>query len=383
LTVDSHRYNGLMINCFFSRGQRVANTVAVLSLWALQAFAAPLDDGPYVLRQPDGSWLARSTTGNPESLQVREQRVVPGDSLTIPAVGTMPAFTIRLRNDDSLAGDDVPLNAKTPIFVVADTHGEYEILGELLRKQSIVDASLRWAFGKGHVVFLGDVFDRGPNQIEILWLIYELQAQAAKAGGGVHLLIGNHEAMVMRGDLRYLNPKYPQTARAFGAASYSELVGAHSVLGQWLRTRPAVMKIRDLLCLHGGISPQLVAQGLTVPQINATVRDALGGDKSPQIDFVMGPLGPLWYRGYFANATDMPLATSSEIDAMRQHFGVTRIIVGHTRVPTVTLLYDGRVVAVQVYPHREERSGQPVMEALMIENSTIKRATIGGALEPL
>jgi hypothetical protein len=266
---------------------------------------------------------------------------------------------------------------------VADTHGEFEIVGELLRKQRIVDASLRWSFGKGHVVFLGDVLDRGPNQIEILWLIYELQAQAARAGGGVHLLIGNHEAMVMRGDLRYLNPKYLQTTRALGAGSYSELIGANSVLGQWLRTRPAVLKIRDLLCLHGGISPQLATQGFTVPQINTTVRAALGGEESPQIDFVMGPLGPLWYRGYFADVTDKSLATSSEIDAMRQHFGVTRIIVGHTRVPTVTLLYDGRVVAVQVYPHRDERSGQPVMEALMIKGSKIERATIGGAREPL
>lgn len=367
-----------MTQSFPRPSPRAASTFAVLSLWALQVLAAPPDDGPYVIRQPDGSWLARSTTGN-----VHEQRVAPGDSLTIPAVGTMPAFKIRLRADDPVARDDVPLSAKTPILVVADTHGEYEILGELLRKQHIVDTSLRWSFGKGHVVFLGDVFDRGPNQIEILWLIYELQAQAAKAGGGVHLLIGNHEAMVMRGDLRYLNPKYLQTARALGATSYAELVGANSVLGQWLRTRPAVLKIRDLLCLHGGISPQLVAERLTLPQINAAVREALGGGKSPQIEFVMGRLGPLWYRGYFAEATDGPLATSSEIDAMRQHFGITRIIVGHTRVPTVTSLYGGRVVAVQVYPHRDEHSGEPVMEALMIKGSKIERATIGGALEPL
>jgi Calcineurin-like phosphoesterase len=372
-----------MTHSSFRRGWHDAAAFAVLSLWALQAFAAPLDDGPYVIRQPDGSWLARSTTGGADSPELREQRVAPGDSLTIPAVGEMPAFEVRLRTDDPLARDVVPLSAKTPIFVVADTHGEYEILGELLRKQRIVDASLRWAFGKGHVVFLGDVFDRGPNQIEILWLMYELQAQAAKAGGDVHLLVGNHEAMVMRGDLRYLNPKYLQTTRVLGAASYAELVGANTVLGRWLRTRPAVLKIRDLLCLHGGISPQLVAQGLTIPQINSTVHGALDGAKSPQIDFVMGPLGPLWYRGYFADVTDTPLATGSEIDLMLQHFGVTRIIVGHTRVPTVTLLYDGRVVAVQVYPHRDAGSGQPVMEAVMIKGSKVDRATIGGALEPL
>ncbi len=356
-----------------------AALVAVLCCLTAVAAAASPDDGPYVIRQTQDTWLARSVAdGKPVERVVRS-----GDTIDVAAVGAMPAFRVHLRAPQPPARDDLRLSAKTAIFVVADTHGEYEILGELLRRQRIIDASLRWSFGKGHVVFLGDVFDRGPNQIEILWLIYELQAQAAKAGGGVHLLIGNHEAMVMRGDLRYLNPKYLQTSRTLGAASYAELIGADTVLGQWLRTRAAVLKIRDLLCLHGGISPELVARGLTVPQINAAVREALGGGTSPQIDFVLGPLGPLWYRGYFADVTQGPAATSSEVDAMRQHFGVNRILVGHTRVPTVTALYDGKVVAVQVYPHRDESTGQPVMEALMIKGSDIARATIVGALEPL
>ena len=63
---------------------------------------------------------------------------------------------------------------------------------------------------------LGDVFDRGPNHLEILWLLYQLEAEAARAGGGVHLVLGNHEAMVLNGDLRYLNAKYADTARVLG-----------------------------------------------------------------------------------------------------------------------------------------------------------------------
>lgn len=358
--------------------------LAVTCLGALHAMTAAWAesgaDGPYISRHAEGRTLVRSIDA---SGWVTEGSLRVGETFTVPSVGSLPAFKVQLRSPDSLARDEIQLPASTPIFVIADTHGEYEILGELLRRQKIIDESSRWSFGKGHVVVLGDVFDRGPHQIEILWLIYELQAQAAKAGGGVHLLIGNHEAMVMGGDLRYLNPKYQRTARLFGAASYAELVGADTVLGQWLRTRPAVLKVRDVLCLHGGISPQLVAQGLALPQINTTVRDSLGGAKSPQIDFVMGPLGPLWYRGYFAEATGTPEASVSDIDAMRRHFGVEKIVVGHTRVPAVTALYDGKVIAVQVYPHRDEKSGQPVMEALMIKGRQFIRAGIDGALEPL
>lgn len=359
-----------------------ASLAAVLSLLAAAACGASDNDGPYIFRQPDGSALARSVAID-ATPTVAERRLKVGDAFEVAGVGALPAFRVRLRGPATPAGDEVKLNAKTPIFIVADTHGEYEILGELLQRQRIVDKSLRWSFGKGHVVFLGDVFDRGPNQIEILWLIYELQAQAAKAGGGVHLLIGNHESMTMRGDLRYLNPKYLQTTRALDAASYADLIAADTVLGQWLRTRPAVLKIRDLLCLHGGISPQLVERGLSVPQINGAMRDVLNGVDSPLGEFVMGRQGPLWYRGYFADATDTPTASMADVDRMLEHFAVAKIVVGHTRVPTVTSLYEGKVIAVQVYPHRDEASGQPVMEALMVKGRSVERATIAGALEPL
>lgn len=95
---------------------------------------------------------------------------------------------------------------------MADTRGEFEIATQLLRRQRIVDDELRWSFGSGHLAILGDVFDRGPNQTKLLWLIYELEAEAQRAGGGVHLAIGNHEARVLGGDQRYLNSKYRRVA---------------------------------------------------------------------------------------------------------------------------------------------------------------------------
>lgn len=354
----------------------------VLSLLAAVASGASIADGPYLFWQPDGAALARSIVIDDAS-RVVERRLTIGEAFEVAGVGALPSFGVQLRAPAPLAQDEVRVSAQTPIFVVADTHGEYEILGTLLQRQRIVDGSLRWSFGKGHVVFLGDVFDRGPNQIEILWLIYELQVQAAKAGGGVHLLIGNHESMVMRGDVRYLNPKYQRTARTLDAKSYADLIAADSVLGQWLRTRSAVLKIRDLLCLHGGIAPQIVDRRLSVPQINSILRDVLNGAEPPLGEFVMGREGPLWYRGYFAEVTDTPTASMDSVDRMLEHFDVARIVIGHTRVPTVTPLYEGKVIAVQVYPHRDESSGEPVMEALRVKGRRVERATIGGALEPL
>ncbi|MCK7530014.1 MAG: hypothetical protein MZV63_02625 [Marinilabiliales bacterium] len=72
----------------------------------------------------------------------------------------------------------------------------------------IIDRNLNWKFGRGHLVYLGDAHDRGDMVTEILWHLFSLERQAAKAGGMVHFVLGNHELMVLDGDLRFINPKY-------------------------------------------------------------------------------------------------------------------------------------------------------------------------------
>jgi hypothetical protein len=64
-------------------------------------------------------------------------------------------------------------------------------------------------------------------------------------------------------------------------------------------------------------------------------------------------------------------------------FKVKQIFVGHTMVPTVTSLYDGRVIAVQVYPHRDKDTQAPIMEALAIQRGKLFRARVDGSREPL
>ena len=263
--------------------------------------------------------------------------------------------------------------------MVADTHGEFEILAGLLMKQGVVDDRLRWKFGRGRLLILGDVFDRGAHQTEILWLLYELEAQARKAGGAVYLVLGNHETMVLRGDLRYLHAKYRETAELLEVASYSQLFDGGSVVGQWLRSKPAVLRLNDYLSLHGGISPDLVDRQLSLADINSSVRAVLmgrepaAGAERERAEFLFGEAGPLWYRGYFPQETAGAIATTADIDRIRRHFGVRTLLVGHTRVPTITPLYDGRVYAVQVYPRRDT-FGNAIFEALLIRDGKFFRA---------
>ena len=77
---------------------------------------------------------------------------------------------------------------------------------ETLQSAAIIDDSLSWLGGSAHLVIVGDIMDRGPDSREALELLIRLEIEAASAGGKVHALIGNHEAMNLIGDLRYVSP---------------------------------------------------------------------------------------------------------------------------------------------------------------------------------
>jgi hypothetical protein len=359
--------------------------VALLFLCAVaELHAAPIQDGPYVVQAPNGNWVARWVEGDDASPRIREQPLEIGREVTVPAVGALPAFNVKLRAAPTLVADEVKLPAGVPLFVMADTHGEFQIAVEMLTRQKVIDPQLRWAFGKGHLAVLGDIFDRGPNQTEILWLFYKLEAEAKQAGGAVHVLLGNHESMALGGDERYLAPKYLKVRDALSEPSFAALFGERTLLGQWLRTKAAVMKIGGYLCLHGGLSRDVVERKLSLADLNRSVRGALG-ERQPD-GFALGPNGPLWYRGYFPEAagrTGSRIATSDDISAVLSYFSAQRIFVGHTMVPAVTSLFDGRVIAVQVYPRRNETTAQPEMEALLVRQGKLWRARIDGTTEAL
>ena len=360
--------------------------LAVLLLYAFAAIAQG-SDGPYLMKGESGGWIAHWVDDTADGPRARHEAVADGGRIAIPAVGSVPAFDVRLRGPARNAPDAIATPQGTPLLVVADSHGEYEIFVQLLQRQRIIDERLRWSFGRGHLVVLGDVFDRGAHQLEILWLIYQLQAEAAAAGGGVQMLLGNHEAMVLRGDLRYLNPRYPATAQTLGAASYAALFSPDSLLGQWLRTLPVTLRFDDVLLVHGGLSPEAIARGLMPAELNRTVRAVLDGTVAPATseahDFAMRSLGPLWYRGYFALDGHPAPASAADVDAILARLGVRAILVGHTKVPKVTPLYEGKVVAVQVYPERDPHTGVAAMEAVRRDGGRWYRVGVDGLREPL
>ena len=90
------------------------------------------------------------------------------------------------------------------IIAIGDVHGDEGALIALLRMANCVDTEGNWCGGTTNVVQIGDILDRGDEERGCMDRLFELKQQAAAAGGAVHVLMGNHEAMNVDWDFDYV-----------------------------------------------------------------------------------------------------------------------------------------------------------------------------------
>ena len=185
------------------------------------------------------------------------------------------------------------------IVAIADIHGAYEALVQALKAAQVVSEDLAWGAGDTHLVIVGDILDRGPDSRPAMDLLMRLEGEAAALGGMVHVLIGNHEAMNLVGDLRYVSTseyrafadeeRDEERARWFSAYSneramgdqapaaletvfgqkfpagffaHRRAFGSEGKYGEWLLSKPAIVVINRTAFVHGGLSPMVAEIGL-------------------------------------------------------------------------------------------------------------------------
>ena len=282
-------------------------------------------------------------------------------------------LTPRVGGPAAAADSPCAIDGVERIVAVGDVHGAYDRLVSILRAAAIVDARLRWSAGKTHLVQLGDVVDRGPDSRKALDLLQSLEKEAARAGGAVHALLGNHEVMRMLGDPRFTTPgeytafvtdrseeirrrlieAQPADEREpllketpLGSIEMRVAFGREGAYGKWLRTLNGVVKINGILFVHGGISPAVAAQSCDA--INAAVRRELTSDldktrAAPLSSLTAREDGPFWYRGLA-----QPETPASQIDDVLAAQRARAIVVGHTVATDgrITSRFDGRIFQI-------------------------------------
>lgn len=258
------------------------------------------------------------------------------------------------------------------IAAISDMHGQYNLTIDILKNNGIIDDKLNWSFGNGHLVIVGDIFDRGPKVTELLWFVYNLEKQAAITNGMVHFILGNHEYMIMQDDLRYLNKKYRRVEQLLNMP-YPQLYDEKTFMGRWLRSKPTMLKIDDNLFVHGGISPEFIKNDFNFEKTNQSMRQSLYVKEwTRSSDSIYGKYlydtGPIWYRGYFN-----PEFEERDLKKILRKLKVKHIIIGHIPHRKIESLFDNKILAID----SSIQTGI-IGEMLFIENSEFFRGTRDG-----
>jgi hypothetical protein len=261
----------------------------------------------------------------------------------------------------------------------------------------------RWSGGHATLVQTGDFLDRGPKARAVADLLMSLQRDAQRQGGRVVVLMGNHEAMNIMGDWRYVtnddyasfadggpDPKKRKPAESTKPEGFAERCAAlapDGKYGKWLRSLPAVARVNDSIFLHGGIVPDLSSYSVdklneaiagemkafdvdkefmvdkkiaqpcdSLEELTSAARTAMDKAKGKDAETLKAFLslggwlsinenGPLWFRGY-AQWTEPDGAP--QIQRLAEAFGVARFVVGHTpqKGGQIVSRFDGKVYLI-------------------------------------
>jgi hypothetical protein len=203
------------------------------------------------------------------------------------------------------------------VVAIGDVHNDFDDFVAILQRTGLIDKQNHWTGGTTTFVQVGDLLDRGPKPREVMDLMMALEKEAAQAGGRVISLLGNHEAMNIMGDLRYVTPmnyasfadgnseqrqkaaygeyvkwrdshasllaELPQpmeltepewmARHPAGFVEQREAFGPKGKYGGWLRGHAAVAEIGGVIFLHGGLHPDLAKTKLD--SINNRIHDEI------------------------------------------------------------------------------------------------------------
>ena len=274
------------------------------------------------------------------------------------------------------------------IVAVGDLHGDFAAWRDVARAAGLVDADGKWAGGQTVFVQTGDIPDRGPDSRRIVEDVMRLQKEAERAGGRVIPLVGNHEAMNMTDDLRYVAPgefsafadknsarvrertfsanrnvieaayrkrtpgmSTDQVKKAWLAATPLGQIEHQSAwhptgqIGRWVLSNPAVALLDGTLFVHGGLSATYAK--MSIPEINRRVALALNARDETPAAIINDDAGPLWYRGLVIPAKGATLTVAQELDLVLAAYGAKRIVVGHTpSLSGIQIVEGGRLIRI-------------------------------------
>ena len=288
------------------------------------------------------------------------------------------------------------------LVAISDIEGNFTGFYSFLLANKIIDKDCNWIYGDGHLVLNGDFVDRGKQVTQVLWLIYKLDQQAKQAGGKVHYLLGNHEIMMLQGNVSYADFKYIEAAKRISKNSNWRdamcfLYVQHSELGKWLRTKNIIEKIGKTIFVHAGLNMQHVNGKLSIRELNNIARLHYGTSYNNQFtgtkeNLILSSIySPYWDRGlamdfkhtllFSLNGINAKKTTQTQVDSVLNFYKGSRIVIGHSIVNDIQYDYNGSVVKIDIKHSEIMFSGST--KGVLISNAEVFKLNDKGHQERL
>ncbi|KAL3625758.1 Glycosylated integral ER membrane protein [Castilleja foliolosa] len=299
--------------------------------------------------------------------------------------------------DQASAGSFKPIvvNGDPPTFVsapgrrivaVGDLHGDLDKARYALQMAGVLssDGQDVWVGGQTVLVQLGDILDRGEDEIAIFSLFKSLHMQAKLDGGAVFQVNGNHETMNVEGDFRFVDSggfyecadflehletcghnweqafvdwiheskrwkerrnvqlsswgPWDLVKRQKGVIARSILLRPGGPLAAEFAQHPVILKVNDWVFCHGGILPHHVEYG--IERMNREVSYWMKGlsmeDEYPQMPLLAtrGYDSVVWSRLYSREMSELDDYQINQIQTILgetlEAVGAKAMVVGHT-----------------------------------------------------
>ena len=267
------------------------------------------------------------------------------------------------------------------IIVIGDIHGDLDMCYKSLQVAKLIDGNKKWIGGNTVVVQVGDQIDRcrlngipcktpeatvpdENSDLLILKYFTELHRQALDKGGAVYSLVGNHELMNVKGDMRYVSyqglTKF-DVSEHFDASELLNYKNWHYKIGEESRrhafspgnpisdflacTRQMGLIIGSNLFAHAGVLPS-IAKKYSIKNLNQLMSlylfnklnnvneydDILTSNDSPLWNRVFGNIGKQPYEKSSIDLDDEKTKSNCDklLKPLEEIYKVTNIIVGHT-----------------------------------------------------
>lgn len=155
--------------------------------------------------------------------------------------------------------------------VIGDVHGSSDKLRALLEKLGYSDESGAYRHRSRQAIFVGDLIDRGPGQLEVLRTV-----RAMVDAGAAIVVMGNHEFNAIayatpdpQGSAEFLRPHTAKNRKQHKA--FLEPVGEgsvdHAEVVDWFKTFPLWLDLGQLRVVHACWAPTAM-KGLGAAHVN-------------------------------------------------------------------------------------------------------------------